>query len=308
MNRVSKRIWQSNPICITSRLPLTTLQAIRVLKPFANDDMSLDAAYIDSTFLSVKFPYFPTQRESVDATIRLIDDWLRQSKRNVIVIRPPALYGYEYMFKEIVDRFNQKIHMTQETINDYQYVPELDDCFHRGPKSDARIHLCKSRECTDDTYRWSSTSLACMPDVEAKYIRIIRPTAQRWENLHAKEEIVALHESKPNINFVCYSNHSSYYEIVDLLKYLKPKTVKLNVEPGDWNVRMEMRMCLKNIIEQYQVGCEKNDNEEQTAAEILMSFKNIPIADNCTVPRENMYLGDQDLVVEYPILKKRKRC
>lgn len=273
-----------------------------------NQLITLDSAYIDSTFLSPKYPMFPKQQQSIDQICEIIDVWLKKCDQNNIVIRPPAMYGYEYLFTQIAKKFKQKIHMSQQTYDDYKYVPEFDGSFDRDSLGQYRIHLCNSTECTADRYRWDSKSLVCMPNLDAKYICIIRPTAMKWNNLQTSDKISSLHEADPNVQFVCYSNHSSYGEISDFLKYLKPKKVKLNVVPN--GTKIELEECVRNILDRYQEKMEANKPNDNAGTSI--TFKNIPIksseTNTGTIAQRRKRMENIDFQINHPVLKKRKRC
>lgn len=174
--------------------------------------------------------------------------WLDKNENNNIVLRPPALYGYEYLLVEISKHFHQKIHISQQTYADYKFLPEFDNYFSESVKQCERIHLCFGV----GNKSWSSKSIACLPDVDEKNICIVRPTAMKWKNWKSNDETYSLHEDISNIYFVCYSTHSSYEEIKDLLIYLKPNCVKLNVIPSDVKDRSDMHKTLDMIIAEYK--------------------------------------------------------
>lgn len=282
---------------------------MRALKTSSNTAIPLDAAYIDSTFLSLKYHRFPKQQDSVDAIIDLIKIWLQRNVQNIVVIRPPALYGYEFLFTQIVQKLNMKIHMSQATFNDYQFIPELDNCFDRSTVRRQRIHLCSSAECTPTRYKWDSKSLVCSPQIDAKHICIIRPTATKWNGLVAGAQITIPHESIPNVHFVCYSNHSSYEEINDLLTYLKPKNVQLNVVPRTSDGKSDMQACLQAIMKKYE--CEEMQCEDRNVHEERpISFGNILAKLTKSLKRENssrLREREENDFVQLVAIKRRKR-
>lgn len=279
-----------------------SIKDITALKQFHKATV-LDAAYIDSTFLSTSYSKFPLQKASNDAVVRLIQEWLNKDQSNVVAIRPPARYGYEFMLQSIAEQCSQKIHVAQDTFHDYQYMPTFDGFFrHDEPRLNERIHLCSS---VDAKYRWDSQSLACQPMVEAKNIRIIRPTAMRWQGYQNDDSIVSEHEHISNIYYVCYSNHSSYTELVDLLEYLQPKTVRLNVLPADNDKRKSMHDCLKDILKKHQSNCSSNTGGKRQIETEAFSFMNIPIVDDDGHSQVRKYAGDKDLIVKRPKLQKR---
>lgn len=224
--------------------------------------VQIDVAYIDSTFLYKKYPEFPRRKHSIEKIIHLIEEWLIKNRRNVIVIRPPAYYGYEYLIVELQKKFREKIHIGSEAFKDYCYIPDFDNAFDRTVNLCGRIHICPPVPSHSDTYytrSWCRRTLDCMPDLDEEYIRIIRPTATRWTNWK-ENKIIYEGNHCDNIYYVCYATHASYLEIQDFLKYLKPKIVKLNVIPSNSDQRNEMENYLQQIVDGYQSNEAKSSN------------------------------------------------
>lgn len=199
-----------------------------------NDTLSFDSIHIDSTFLSLKYLNFPSQRTSVEKIIELARDWLQQNEQNVVVIRMPANYGYEFLLGHLAETFANEIHVSSENVSDYGFLPELDGCYSRCLTKRTRIHF----QCNPDGPRslsqsWTIRSIACCPRLAERYIRVIRPTAMKWTDWKRGTPIFEPHADRPETFFVCYSTHSSFNEIKQLLQFINAKCVKFNVMPED---------------------------------------------------------------------------
>lgn len=202
------------------------VERINAFRDARGEVLPLDCIHIDSSFLSVSHPEFPSQRQSNETICELAGDWLARDERNVVVLRTPANYGSEHLFLSLTEKLRQKIHICKDAIKDYLYFPELDDSVTANDdERKVRIHCCPP-----DSGSWSSPNLKCHPELPSNFIRIIRPTAIRWENWNDKMEIV---EQCGSVYFVCYSNHASFNEIRKFVAYLKPKKVEFNVMPVD---------------------------------------------------------------------------
>lgn len=173
----------------------------------------------------------------------LTDRWLKTHDKNIVVIRPPANYGYEHVLVQISQHFEQKTHSCGIASEDYLFVPEFDAHIDSNQHLCGRIHLCPPGKSKN----WFSKEIACLPDLDEKHVCIIRPTAMKWTNFQKFDQNYAPHEAIENVYFVCYSNHSSYSEIKDVIHYLKPNAVKLNVLPSDIGERNRMYSCLDEI-------------------------------------------------------------
>lgn len=182
-------------------------------------------------------------------------------------LRTCARYGYESLFKCIYDRFRLPIHVNDSELVKYQYVPELDDCFTTDGAS-SRIHACFS------TIKRNSLQLCCDPNHDTKKILVIRPTAMIWTKWRPDQ---AIHAGELDEQFVrvCYSNHASYTEVRDLLLYLRPKSIELNVVPTCTADKAEMNLEIKNILAEYQTVKVEDSNNELATLNSQISFRNI---------------------------------
>lgn len=205
--------------------------------------------YLDSTFFLNEYKLFPTQRDSINAIIKLTEDWLNAHPKNVVVLRPPAAYGYEFLLTQLAKYFHVKIHVSKITFKDYMFIPDFDSYISNNRLHCGRIHLCGSEESNN---KWQIRKSKCLPKLDEKHIRIIRPTAMKWRNLKKNDTIHSAHDEIDNVYFVCYSNHSSYDEIKFLIQYIQPKSVKLNVVPKTIFQRNEMYKLLDTIIDDYR--------------------------------------------------------
>lgn len=239
------------------RLRLKDVQKISALKDVSSSSaIYTDAIYIDSTFFSKSYPYFPTQFESTNKICELIDEWLAKGRDYKILLKTPARYGYEYLFLTIFKRFGQKIHVNETIFNNYQYIPELDNCF--TTKGDC----CNIHACYSSINKQTRNLLCCQPKYNTAMVRIIKISAMAWINLQAHDDICR--KDSENFIRVCYSNHPSYNELKDFLMYLHPKKVELNVITN----RNQQLLNIATIMENF------NDNIDKIVVPNSLGFLN----------------------------------
>lgn len=219
------------------------------LKKFANAALPLDCLYMDSTFFSLEYQYFPSQRQSVETIIKLSQQWLGRDPHNIVVIRPPANIGYEFVVTELSISMKQRIHVGNALYAEYCAIPELNTCITQAIETSARIHLCTPEH---NHLNWQKKQCGCFPSMNDANICIIRPTAMKWTNIKATDVGYVKHDTIDNCYFVCYSNHSSYMEIKHLIEYLRPHDIKLNVVPTEHHKTQNMIVELKRIIHTYR--------------------------------------------------------
>lgn len=252
--------------------------------------------YIDSTFLSQRYLEFPTQRQSVDAIIELTKSWLLKNTENVVVIRMPANYGYEFLLSLLGEQFAQQIHIASANVCDYSFLPELDGCYTGYVTKNTRIHF----QCEADlaSRQWTSRKIVCCPSLPENRIRVIRPTAMKWTEWKRNTPIVLPHEEFLETFFVCYSNHSSFTEIKQLIQFIKAKCVKFNVMPAD--KRLEIHAAYQQIV----------NDDDKTKEESAMSVpdSNPIITFSRIVINSGGRSQEDDDYASRPKLKRRKRA
>lgn len=268
-----------------NRLRLKDLKKIVALKDATGSCLAIDSVYIDSTFFKKIYKFFPAQHESTDIVCTLIEKWLQQSPSHKVSLRTCARYGYESLFKCIYDRFRLPIHVNHSELLRYQYFPELDDCF-TSDGATSRIHACFS------TTNRTSLQLCCDPNHDTKKIRVIRPTAMIWTKLQKHQDIYKK-LNKQTVR-VCYSNHASYTEVRDLLLYLKPKSIELNVIPTCTAAKADMKLEIQNILAAYQTVKVQDSNNELATLNSKISFSNILKRPRPIQPLLNSNISDED--------------
>lgn len=201
---------------------------------------------------------FPTQRDSISTIIKLTENWLNAHPKNVVILRPPAAYGYEFLLVQMAEYFRIKIHVANVTFKDYLFIPAFDSYISNNRLHCGRIHLCGSGASNN---KWQIRKTTCLPTLDENHICIIRPTAMKWKNLKTTDTFHEAHDEVDNAYFVCYSNHSSYEEIKFLIQYLRPKSVKLNVVPNNICQRTDMYKLLDTITDEYQPKAQNMDME-----------------------------------------------
>ena len=95
----------------------------------------------------------------------------------------------------------------------------------------------------------SSSRLPCgyvMPSGEAPAVRVITPSTMWFTQRPNLESIVQCTKTRHR---VCYSFHSSYSEVRDLVMYLKPKEVYPNVKPMGYTLeQVSNTLLLRDMI------------------------------------------------------------
>lgn len=155
----------------------------------------------------------------------------------------PANYGYEFLLSHLAGQFANEVHISSGNAGDYSFLPELDACYSKHVSRNTRIHF----QCDPiQSKTWSSRSILCCPELQEKHIRIIRPTAWIWAGWEENTPIYERVDDFVETYRVCYSNHSSFTEIQELIKFINAKSVKFNVQPPE--NRHEIQAAFNQIV------------------------------------------------------------
>lgn len=229
-----------------------------VRKIICLQNIKLDKIFLDSTFFKESYLEFPMPFESADKICELIKEWIDRGKNYIIKLKLPARYGSEFLFMEIKEKLKKMVNVSSEAMSQYKFIPELDNCVTDVPYG-CQIFV--------DSHRMTSYI-----NQKTNKVKCIRPTAMYWREWSVEKEISE--DDRCNGIRVCYSSHSSYSEIRDILLYLKPSQIGLNVLPAELSEQKKMLTEARNIQKEYleQFTVEENDVPQE---EEKITFCNI---------------------------------
>ncbi|XP_071155686.1 protein artemis-like [Mytilus edulis] len=181
----------------------------------------IDSLYIDTTFCHESSIYIPSREDSANAVYNLVKEWIGKGPNYVVHFKARTQYGHEHLMKEVCIKTGHKVYVSKEKCEIYKQIPDLEDIFTSDP-SETPVHACKGK--------WPSDSLPWgKPAAELK-VMVILPSTMYFTMLR-NFDLSHIVIKKGFINRVCYSFHSSYTEVKDLVTYLQPKFVRPNVKP-----------------------------------------------------------------------------
>lgn len=282
------------------RISLKDLKNLKSFRSSLSEVLSFDAIYFDSTFFDQNYLQFPTQVESAERICKLIRDWLSKGSSYFIILKTPARYGYEYLFIEIARIMKMKIHVDHSEFKKYCYIPEMDNCVTIDGTS-TQIHACF------DLLSNNHRNLKCRNINDPSFLRVIRPSAMIWKDWDKTKDIVQTLNNE--IYRVCYSNHASYNEIVDLILYLKPKKIEMNVLPLSDSAKLSMKNNILKLMTEYS-SSNLSNNLDSIKSNLIFNFDNIKSNTNtkslkhfkCTSDDEDDVTNHNDL----PLKRKRQ--
>ncbi|XP_050360239.1 protein artemis-like [Nymphalis io] len=179
-----------------------------------DEPIKLDAMYVDTTFLDLKYEHFPKRSESVEKMIFEIRRWLNSNENNAIAIHTSAKYGYEYVFNEIYKQLHMKVFVSSEKWRFYSSIPKLVPGVTNNEES-TRIHLCRNRSV-------DSSHTSCVQKCHNNYL-FIHLSAMKWQNYEDGKCSVS-RVTRERLD-VCFATHCSKKEIEYFVDYFAPNKI-----------------------------------------------------------------------------------
>ncbi|CAF4598084.1 unnamed protein product [Rotaria sp. Silwood1] len=206
----------------------------------------IDNIYIDMTFFRPEILHIPTREICCEALILWIKSLLSDKSNVNFHFKQSARVGYEQIFRALYDSLGMRVHVEQSQYDFFACLPIIQECLTTDSTT-TRLHACR----TASSNYTQPCSLFRNCD---KPIRILLSIMWFTEQIAASELLVEYHEYHSNfdqnlskrcigyqdygnesadvtfqdtyLNYrLCYSLHSSFSEIIDVLKTLKPKRV-----------------------------------------------------------------------------------
>ncbi|PVD24277.1 hypothetical protein C0Q70_14748 [Pomacea canaliculata] len=215
----------------------------------------IDSMYVDTTFCMPEAFYIPTRDECLSATASIVLPWLQQSSNHYVHISSKTRYGHEPLLVHLAKETNTQIHVEESKFTIYEQIAELKGFFTTNPS--ARIHACTWKIRED-----ARSSLPCdyrpLPQKDnssevtsstVPSVLVVRPSTM-WFTAEPKrlQELVASPNSTGGMHRVCYSFHSSYSEVRDLVSLLQPRQVFPNVLPASDSTFKQVTNRLQSFL------------------------------------------------------------
>lgn len=166
----------------------------------------IKAAYVDTTLCHPDAAYVPTREDSEAALVAFFEPRFKAGGRLRLAL-PGAQLGYETLFESLSRAFGVKVHVTRSQLSRYAGV--------------ADVLAALTTEA-----RGTPIHADCHCDLGANCVTV-KPSAMWFAHRVAPCRLM---ERVSDDSFrLCYSTHASLAEVRDLVRYLKPRTVRANV-------------------------------------------------------------------------------
>ena len=202
------------------------IKMLKSLQDFESLKYRLDDLYLDTTYCDEKYTLLPSQDEVIHATIDAIERLLFDDKNNPLFLFGSYSIGKERIYLAVAKHLGKKIFVDKRR---YKMLSLLN-----LPKNDLNILTTNQKETNLWVVPLGYIKFEKLKEYEEtnsiRYNMIVgvRPTGWAFDSSSKKQQddVISIRKNK-NISIfnVPYSEHSSFAEIVDCLKCLKPRKI-----------------------------------------------------------------------------------
>ncbi|XP_078092106.1 protein artemis isoform X2 [Mustelus asterias] len=185
----------------------------------------IQSVYLDTTFCDPRFYQIPSREECLNGILDLVRSWITLSSYHVVWLNCKAAYGYEYLFTNLSEEFNLKVHLNK--LDMFKNMPEI--LHHVTTERATQIHAC--RHPRDEDFIRGNRLPCGITAKNGTPLRIIsiKPSTM-WFGERTKRTNVIVRTGESSYR-ACFSFHSSFSELRDFLSYVQPVSIYPNVVP-----------------------------------------------------------------------------
>ena len=255
----------------------TSLERISALHGDDKRILKIDELYLDTTFMKERYKTFPGRKMGEQKIWELVKNWVGQNKLKqrgrkkeyVVLLHPPARYGYENVLNNIYLRssLEWRVHVPAIKFNTYLCHTSLNDCTDEDPDIARFVHACAARSSLIEHCK---NELPCRENNRNLSVLHIKPsamwfTSDKLEEGHCRQVFGAGDTKRSEcLKYrVCYSTHASLSETEAFVKYFKPKKIVPCVLSQDDEEKKAMFDLIDNIMKTYDVS-KKEESKEAT--------------------------------------------
>jgi len=208
------------------------------LKAFSNANPRLNEIFLDTTYCDKKYS-LPTQAEAIEATITAVEEELAMAKKErtkTLFLFGSYTIGKERIYLSVAEHLGMKVYVDNRRfriLSALEWPKERMKMFTPNKSESSlwvvplgNVNFKKMRDFMEDANKNKVFSIP--------YGRCagFRPTGWTFSTKTSGGIISSKTSGRYSVHGVPYSEHSSFPELVDCLKCLKPKKITTTVSPA----------------------------------------------------------------------------
>ncbi|GAU93527.1 hypothetical protein RvY_05453 [Ramazzottius varieornatus] len=164
--------------------------------------------YLDTTFCFAGANKFPRREEAIKSLCAIVKQWTMKNPAAPVFVNTKTRLGYEAVFVELERTLRQKIHVSERRHSMYKSMLELYDILTLD-EAESNIHACDK----------------CSVVLQAESALWIKLCAFSFTLKHTNGRTTLKHPKFSHSYRVCFSMHSSFSEIAELVQHVKPRRI-----------------------------------------------------------------------------------
>ena len=216
-----------------------------------------DAVFLDTTYCNPKF-VFPSQEESIDyvvSTIERIRDQNEGSEEPVLFLIATYVVGKERILLEISRRLNCLLHVDSRKMEVLSVLGFGDANVFTEDASASNVHVI-GWNILGETWPYFRPNFIKMKEImlERGFSKAFGFVSTGWMYETKREGFAVRVKDELEIYLVPYSEHSSYEELREYVRFLRPKrvipTVGVDVEKVDGKNVMALQKHFQGLVDE----------------------------------------------------------
>ncbi|KAK8970056.1 DNA cross-link repair protein SNM1 [Platanthera guangdongensis] len=280
------------------------------LDPFLQKFVGADTVFLDTTYCNPKF-VFPSQEESIEYILKTIQRTREEnqgsSSKSVLFLIATYMVGKERILLEIAQKCNCLLHVDGRKMEILSVLGLGDAGVFTEDASSSDVHVI-GWNLLGEVWPFFKPNFVKMEEImlEKGYSRVIGFVSTGWMYEAKKDGFAVTSKGPLEIHLVPYSEHSSYAELREYVKFLRPKrvvpTVGVDLEKPCNKHAMAVQKYFRGLID-----------ETANKHEFLTPFHQKAVnADakptSMNEPAENVVVEDVEEFVPMAPLSEEENC
>ncbi|GAA0163652.1 DNA ligase [Lithospermum erythrorhizon] len=241
-----------------------------------NEFSGADAIFLDTTYCHPKFQ-FPSQDESIDYVVDVINRISFENEGNVLFLVATYIVGKERILVEIARRCKRKVYVDSKKMAILRVLGLGEGGMFSEDMSECDVHVV-GWNVLGETWPYFRPNFVKTREImeEGKYSKVVGFVPTGWTYEVKRKTFDVRSKDSIEIHLVPYSEHSNYEELREYVKFLKPKsiipTVGVDVDKYDSKHANAMRKHFAGLLDEMAIK-----------HEFLLGFKRISRGENESV-------------------------
>lgn len=247
--------------------------------------MGADAVFLDTTYCNPKF-VFPSQEESIEYIVRTVENIRNENEKSgssVLFLVATYIIGKERILLEISRRCNCPVYVDGRKMTILNALGLGESGTFTEDASASTVHVI-GWNVLGETWPYFRPNFVKMKEImlERGYMKAVGFVPTGWMYETKRDGFAVRVKDSCEIHLVPYSEHSSYSELREYIRFLRPKrvipTVGLDVGKFDSNHAIAMQKHFSGLVDEmankheFLIGFRRRSLEVDEKGDVAVDF------------------------------------